>query len=65
MKSQPVELSLEQQFSLQSFKTQVAKMSETQSKEFLCNLYEQMLVREAFYKNLVKYEWGLAPNPEY
>mgnify|MGYP002760797067 CR=1 FL=1 len=57
--NQPIELSLEQQFHLWSFKTQVDKMSREQAQEFLVNLYEQMLVREATYKELLKHQWGI------
>ncbi|MBR8835904.1 MAG: NblA/ycf18 family protein [Stigonema ocellatum SAG 48.90 = DSM 106950] len=57
--SQPIELTLEQQFSIRSFATQVQHMSPEQAKEFLVNLYEQMVVREATYKELLKHQWGL------
>lgn len=57
--SQPNELSLEQQFSIHSFATQVEHMSHEQAKDFLVKLYEQMVVREATYKELIKHQWGL------
>ncbi|MBD2664171.1 phycobilisome degradation protein; NblA [Richelia sinica FACHB-800] len=57
--SQPIELSLEQQFNIRSFATQVQEMSHEQAKEFLVKLYEQMVVREATYKELLKHQWGL------
>jgi hypothetical protein len=57
--NQPIELSLEQQFSIRSFATQVKNMSHEQSQEFLVKLYEQMVVREATYKELLKHQWGL------
>ena len=57
--SQPIELSLEQQFSIRSFQTQVQQMSPEQAKDFLLKLYEQMVVREATYKELLKHQWGL------
>ncbi|MEB3149635.1 MAG: NblA/ycf18 family protein, partial [Sphaerospermopsis sp.] len=47
--NQPIELSLEQQFSICSFATQVKNMSHEQAQEFLVKLYEQMVVREATY----------------
>ncbi len=59
--NQPIELSLEQQFSIRSFQSQVQKMSREQAQEFLVKLYEQMLVRENMYKQFIKYEWGLEP----
>lgn len=57
--SNSVELSLEQQFSLRSFQTQVNDMSREQAKEFLIKLYEEMLVRENVYKDVLKHQWGL------
>jgi hypothetical protein len=57
--SQPIDLSLEQQFSIRSFQTQVEKMSREQAQEFLVKLYEQMLMRENMYKSFIKHQWGL------
>lgn len=57
--SQPVELSLEQRFSIRSFETQVQKMSREQAQEFLIKMYEQMLMRENMYKEFIKHQWGL------
>jgi hypothetical protein len=54
-----MELSLEQQFSLRSFQTQVEKMSNEQAREFLIELYEQILLRENMYKDLLKHQWSL------
>ncbi|KPQ38096.1 MAG: NblA/ycf18 family protein [Phormidium sp.] len=58
----PIQLSLEQQFSLRSFETQVAQMSHEQAQQFLLKLYEQMMLREVTYKNLLKHQWGIEPN---
>ena len=57
--SQPVELSLEQQFSIRSFETQVQQMSREQAQEFLVKLYEQMLMRETMYSSLSQAAVGL------
>ncbi|QOV24024.1 NblA/ycf18 family protein [Anabaenopsis elenkinii] len=57
--NQPIQLSLEQQFSIRSFATQVQYMSPDQAKDFLVKLYEQMMVREATYQELLKHQWGL------
>ncbi|ACK69466.1 Phycobilisome degradation protein nblA [Gloeothece citriformis PCC 7424] len=57
--SQPVELSLEQRFSIRSFETQVQKMSREQAQDFLVKMYEQMLMRENMYKEFIKHQWGL------
>jgi len=61
----PTELSLEQQFNIRSFETQVEKMSHEQAQEFLVQLYRQMMMREATYKNLLKHQWGLEPSPSF
>lgn len=57
--NQPIELTLEQQFSIRSFASQVQGMSHEQAQDFLVKLYEQMVVREATYKELLKHQWGL------
>jgi hypothetical protein len=62
--NQPVELSLEQQFSLRSFETQVEQMSREQAQHFLLKLYEQMMLRETMYKHFLKHQWGLEPSPQ-
>lgn len=56
--SQPIELTLEQQFSIRSFETQVQAMTREQAQEFLVKLYKQMLMQENTYKNLIKHQWG-------
>lgn len=63
--SESFELSMEQQFSLRSFETQVAHMSREQAQEFLVKLYEQMMMRETMYKRFLKHEWGIGPNPQF
>jgi hypothetical protein len=59
--SQPTQLTLEQQFSLRSFETQVARMSREQAQQFLIKLYEQMMLKETMYKHFIKHQWGLEP----
>lgn len=54
-----IQLSLEQQFSIRAFATQVQEMSQQQAQDFLVKLYEQMMIREATYQNLLKHQWGL------
>ncbi len=61
--NQPVELTLEQQFSLKSFESQVQRMSREQAQEFLVKLYEQMMLREAMYKHFLKHQWGIENKP--
>ncbi|RUT06308.1 hypothetical protein DSM107010_53120 [Chroococcidiopsis cubana SAG 39.79] len=57
--SHPIELSLEQQFNIRSFETQVEKMDREQAQDFLVKLYRQMVMREATYKELLKHHWGI------
>lgn len=57
--NQPIKLSLEQQFNIRSFAMQVKGMSHEQAQEFLVQLYEQMIMREASYKELLKHQWGI------
>jgi hypothetical protein len=59
--SQPVELTLEQQFSIRSFEAQVRQMSREQAQDFLVELYEQMMMRENMYRHFLKQQWGLEP----
>ncbi|MBD2695085.1 NblA/ycf18 family protein [Anabaena catenula] len=56
---QPLKLSLEQEFSLRIFADQVQQMSREQAVEFLLNLYEQMMIQETTYQELLKHEWKL------
>jgi hypothetical protein len=61
--NQPIELSLEQQFNIRSFETQVQRMSHEQAQDFLVKLYQQMVTREATYKQLLKHQWGIEQSP--
>ncbi|WP_088893111.1 NblA/ycf18 family protein [Leptolyngbya ohadii] len=63
--SQPIELTLEQQFSLRSFETQVEHMSREQAQDFLIKLYEQMMVKENMYKHFLKHQWGIETANQY
>ncbi|MBD2512679.1 MULTISPECIES: NblA/ycf18 family protein [unclassified Nostoc] len=55
--NQPIELSLEQEFSLRTFSDQVQQMSREQAQEFLLMLYQQMMIREKTYQELLKHQW--------
>ncbi len=57
--NEPVQLSLEQQFNLASFKNSVEKMSKEQAQQFLVKMYEQMIMRETMYKQFIKVEWNI------
>jgi hypothetical protein len=63
--NQPIELSMEQEFSLRSFADQVNHMSREQAQEFLVNLYKQMMLKETMYKHFLKHEWGLDSGPRF
>ena len=52
-------LTLEQQFSIRSFATQVKKMSDAETKQLLIKLYEEITLREAAYQHLLKHQWGV------
>jgi hypothetical protein len=62
--SQPMELSLEQQFNIRTFENQVQRRSREQAQDFLIKMYEQMIVRENMYKSFIKHQWGLEPSVE-
>jgi hypothetical protein len=55
--NQPIELSLEQEFSLRTFSDQVQQMSREQAQEFLQMLYKHMMIREKTYQELLKHQW--------
>ncbi|MGF2037310.1 MAG: NblA/ycf18 family protein [Nostoc sp. CmiVER01] len=55
--NQPIELSLEQEFSLRTFSDQVQQMSREQAQEFLLMFYKQMMIRETTYQELLKQQW--------
>lgn len=57
--NQPIKLSLEQEFSLKIFADQVHQMSREQAQVFLLKLYEQMMIQETSYQQLLKHEWKL------
>ena len=57
--NQPIELSLEQEFSLRTFADVVKQMSREQAQEFLLMFYKQMIVRETTYQEMLKHQWEL------
>lgn len=52
------ELSPEKQFAIYSFGKQAKELNEVQTKELLMNLYQQMVVRESIYKELMEHDWN-------
>ncbi len=57
--NQPIELSLEQKFSLRIFADQVRQMSREQAQECLLMLHQQMMIREMMYLQFLKHEWRI------
>jgi hypothetical protein len=62
--NEPIQLTLEQQFNLRSFESQVNQMSHQQAQAFLVNLYKQMIYREELYKKMIRHEWNIDVNKE-
>jgi hypothetical protein len=56
---QPIELTLEQEFSLRSFNAQVQQMSREQAQNLLILQNQHMMIREKMYQDLLKHEWKL------
>ncbi|PSB22874.1 phycobilisome degradation family protein [filamentous cyanobacterium CCP1] len=56
---QPIELTLEQEFSLRSFNDQVQQMSLKQAQNLLILQNRHMMIREKMYQDLLKHEWKL------
>lgn len=59
--SKPIQLSLEQQFELRSFSDQVKQMNREQAKEALIYLYQEMMLKESAFKEMIAKAWGIAP----
>ncbi|NJP12159.1 MAG: NblA-related protein [Leptolyngbyaceae cyanobacterium RU_5_1] len=57
----PLKLSLEQQFNIRHFETQVQQMNREEVQAYLVKLYEQMLLLEAMYKRHLLERLGLEP----
>ena len=57
--SNSIKLSPEQEFSIKSFEMQVQGMSLEQAKDFLVKLYQQMVIKDVIYRDLLQHEWGL------
>lgn len=62
--NEPIQLTLEQQFNLRSFESQVNQMSHQQAQAFLVNLYKHMIYREELYKKMIRHEWNIDVNKE-
>ncbi|MGB8698720.1 MAG: NblA/ycf18 family protein [Thermosynechococcaceae cyanobacterium] len=53
------ELSMEQEFGIQSFSVQVQNLSREEAQDFLVKLYRQMVMKETMYKHFLAQEWGI------
>jgi hypothetical protein len=56
----PQLLTIEQQFTVAAFNSQVDRMSEQQAKDMLKLVNTQLEVQRATYNELLKHQWGLA-----
>ena len=55
----PIELTIEQQFSVRLFQSQTQGLTREQAIEYLIELYTQMITQEATYKELLRHQWGI------
>ncbi len=62
--NEPVKLSLEQQFELKAFESQVKRMSLQQAQDFLVKLREHMMMRETMYRQMMRSELGIDTMPK-
>jgi Phycobilisome degradation protein nblA len=49
-----LQLSLEQQFSLQKYQTQVTELSQSQAQEFLIEAFRQLMIKDNAIRSLMK-----------
>lgn len=56
---QELKLTMEQQFAIRSFETQVGSMSREQAQSLLIELYRQMVAKDALYQHMLRKQWGL------
>lgn len=61
MNDRPIELSMEQQFNLAAFETQVKGWNEEETKSALVYLYQQMMLKDNAYKQMLAEKWGIEP----
>jgi hypothetical protein len=52
-------LTIEQQFSVRSFQSQVQDMSRDQAIDLLIEMYAQMIWQQATYTKLIGQKWGI------
>lgn len=52
-------LKTEQEFELVKFSNDVLKLNEQEAKELLIQMYAQSMVRQNYFNQLLKKEWGI------
>lgn len=57
------ELSIDQQFQIAAFESQVKQMSREQAQEQLINLFKQYQIQKATYIELLGHQWGISYIP--
>lgn len=61
--NQPATLSLEQQLQLRLIADRVLSMTQVEAQAALLEVYEQMLVKDTMYKEMLKQKWGIGDVP--
>lgn len=56
---QELKLTMEQQFAIRSFESQVQNLSREQAQSLLIELYRQMVAKDALYQHMLRKQWGL------
>lgn len=57
--TEPASLTIEQQFSICSFASQVQEMNREKAQQKLVELFKEMMIMENSYKQLLKQNWGI------
>lgn len=53
------QLSLEQRFSIHSFAQKIKDTNEETAKELLVKLYVELIIKDNYYKKIIKERWGV------
>ncbi|EAW38001.1 NblA/ycf18 family protein [Lyngbya sp. PCC 8106] len=57
--NQDKNISLEQEFQVQSFARKVDTISKEEAKELLIDLYKSTIIRENLFREIIKESWGI------
>ena len=52
-------LTIEQQFRIRQFAQEISELSQEQTQEKLLEVIEQSMLRDNYYKEILKHEWNL------